>query len=186
MPRTAAVAEQPKLEKGKTFTFRSRHGRLRLVRVGQAVVPDGWGGQVTRERWPDTHPGVTRVVYEFERGVLEVVVGGKNWHELPDGPDGETLSTVDWLRLHGEFNVRFFEDGNEPDRQLPTEEDFMDRVNAASVALDVDAIADLLRQERESHNRPNLVTVADNARKRTLRARQELEAQGPPDPGEAA
>ena len=46
MPRTA----EPKVEP-KTRTFYSRHRKLRLVRIPKAVVPDGWGGQMTRERF---------------------------------------------------------------------------------------------------------------------------------------
>jgi hypothetical protein len=176
VPR-AATQDKPQPAKGEITTFYSRHGKLRLVRVPQQVVPDGWGSQVTRERFP----GVTRVVYEFDRGQLEVEVGGKNWHVLPDGPDGEEQSTIDWLRNHSEFNQRFHESGNEPGRPLPSDEDFMGMVNAASMALDVDKITELLKNERETHNRPALVTIADRARKQALQMRQELEAQTPPE-----
>lgn len=169
-----ATATKTKAEP-KTHTFYSRNRKLRLVRIPQATVPDSWGGLVTRERFP----GVTRKVYEFENGQLTVTAGEDNW---PDAPDGSEQDAVDWLRSHEDFNVRYHEQGNEPDRPLPTDEDFMDMVNEASMRWDVEAIVELLRTERESHNRASLVTFADRARKRTLAARQQAQAEGPPEP----
>ena len=176
MPR-AATAE-PKTEP-KTHTFYSRHRKLRLIRIPQAVVNDNWGGQITRERFP----GVTRSIYEFENGQLTVTDGQD---VFPDAPDGSAQDAVQWLRSHPEFNVRFHESGNEPDRPLPSDEDFMDMINEASLELNVDRIVELLREERESHNRASLMTFADRARKRTLALRQQLQEQGPPEPPEAA
>lgn len=183
MPTT--TPEKTKFQTGQTFDFYSRNRSLRLIRIPQAVVPDGWGGQVKRERYQG-YPGSDRCVYEFTNGHLEVVVGAKNWDVFPDGPDGEEQNTVQWLQAHEEFNRRFHQAGNEPDRPLPTEEDFLTAVNEASMNLDVETIVEMLRTERETHKRPTLMKVADDARKRTLALKQQLSAQGPPEPPEAA
>lgn len=168
-----AQKDKPKLDKGTEFDFYSKHSHLRLIRIPKAVVSDGWGGQMTRERFP----GVERCIYEFERGHLQVVVGGKNWHEFPDGPDGETQNTLDWLRAHDEYNARFHEAGAEPDRPLPTDEDFHKMLRRALVGLDVDKVTEMLRDERASHQREPLIKAADDTRKQILELRQEYAEQ---------
>lgn len=88
---------------------------------------------------------------------------------LADGPlDPETMElttqdAVAWLEAHPQRNVRFWEEGKEPDRPLPTEEDFLAEVTAATAGLQVEPLQELLEAERASHARPVLLKAAERA-----------------------
>jgi hypothetical protein len=88
---------------------------------------------------------------------------------LADGPlDPETMEptmqdAVAWLESHSLRNVRFWEEGKEPDRPLPTEEDFLEAVTAATAGLQVEPLQELLEAERGSHARPVLLKAAERA-----------------------
>ena len=174
-----ATATKKTAANPKTATFHSRHGAFRIVRVPEFVGINSWGQQVKHQ--PFEGLPVTRAVYEFEKGTLEVIEGDKNWHVLPDGPGGEMQDTIEYLRRHEEFNKRFHESGNEPDRPLPTESDFNRLLRKNLLNLDLDATVAMLQTERETHNRPELVKAADETRREILLLRQQHQDAPPPE-----
>lgn len=100
---------------------------------------------------------------------------------LPDGPvDPETREptlrdAAAFLRAHRQFNIRFWEEGREPDRPLPTEKDFYAVVTRATAVLDPEPIEAALMQERETHNRTVLLEAAEGALDTIRETRQALE-----------
>jgi hypothetical protein len=82
---------------------------------------------------------------------------------LPDGPGGAMQDAVAWLDNHKNLNTLFWREGAEPDRALPTEQDFLAQVNQALVARDVETIKALLAAEDATHQRKVLVDSAVSA-----------------------
>lgn len=143
----------------KTSEFLSRARGLRLVRRPKVQVPTALGSIQTLQ---DT------LTYSFEpNGELQVREGQD---VLADGPEGEEQDAITWLRAHPLLNDVFHEVGREPDRPLPTEEDFMASVAAATRERDPDALALLIEQEESSHGRQVLLLAAENARQSVAQA----------------
>lgn len=162
-----------------THVFYSRHGNLRLPRVKQVMRIDQLGQQHPHVYFRDENgQEVTRRVYEFQNGMLQVQPGQDVY---PDGPGGEPQDSLTWLRNHHEFNKRYHEHGNEPDRPLPSDEDFHRMLRRHLVALDVEAVVAMLAQERETHKREALIKAGEQVRREILQLRQELENGDPPE-----
>lgn len=157
----------------KMWTFRSKHAELCLVREPLIRTVEATGIQRTVNE-------LTAIRCKFRGGVLVVtedvrvapVPGLVPNRVMPDGVLGAEQDMLTWLRSHPDFNSRFHEDGNEPDRPLPTDDQFLEAVNDAAFRLDEEAITAMLAQERETHNRPVLVKAADDQRKRVIRMKQ--------------
>jgi hypothetical protein len=172
----------------KTLTFHSKHGALRLPRVKQVNRLDQLGNQHAHVYFKDeNNVDISRRVYEFENGTLTLREGQDVY---PDGPGGVEQDAVTWLRAHPEYNGRFFESGNEPDRPLPSDDDFHRNLRRHLLALDHDSVVGMLKQERETHARPVLLTAADETRREILALRAQIDAESsekPPEtPPEAA
>lgn len=143
----------------KTSEFLSRARGLRLVRRPKVQVPTALGSIQTLQ---DT------LTYSFEpNGELQVREGQD---VLADGPEGEEQDAIAWLRAHPLLNDVFHEVGREPDRPLPTEEDFMASVAAATRERNPDWLAMLVEQEESSHGRQVLLLAAENARQSVAQA----------------
>jgi hypothetical protein len=80
--------------------------------------------------------------------------------------DGQERDTVTWLRQHPDYSLRFFEMGNEPDLLRPTPEEFNGALVDAMAEADEDAIRALVDAERNSHNRDDLIVLAERALER--------------------
>lgn len=156
----------------KTHSFYSRGRNERLVRRAQ-------GDPITTPAGvPIQQPPPVR--YEFApAGRLDVREGQD---KLQDGPwDPETgepgwQDAVAWLTSHPLLNVRFWHEGHEPDRPLPTEADFMAVIMGAAADLDAERVQEALEQESASHNRPLLIATAQGTLERIQRTREEIEA----------
>lgn len=142
----------------RTYTFNSRGDEERLVRRPKVVEETTLGRQITRQE---------ALRYEFApQGTLTVEEGQD---VLLDGPldpvtrEPTAQDALSWLRGHDLFNVRFWEEGNEPDRPRPLEDDFLEEVTAAVAGLQVAPIQVLLDAERATHNRPLLVRAAERS-----------------------
>lgn len=152
----------------KTHRFYSR-GRLeKLVRQPQVDVPTMMGTLLRQQE---------SVSYSFApNGWLEVYEGQD---VIADGPmDPETLQrteqdAVAWLSSHPLLNTRFWHEGHEPDRPLPTENDFMATLTDAAAALTPEPVRVALEQELATHKRPVLVKAAE----RTLETIEAMNAQ---------
>ncbi len=172
MPATA--------EKIATHTFYSRGRMEKLVRQPQLDQETALGRRI---RLQDA------VRYDFAPDGRLTVREGQD--PLADGPldpaTGEPTvqDAIAWLTAHDLFNTRFWWEGHEPDRLLPTEEDFVQTLTDASVQLRTEPISELLAEEQATHNRPQLVKMAQRALE-TIRAtnahleQQQLDQQGSP------
>lgn len=143
-----AVGRKMRVQDPVRYNF-APDGQL-TVRAGQDVLADGPPDPETGE------PTSQDAVAWLTRGAL-----------LPDGTHGP----------HPQLNVLFWYEGHEPDRPLPTEDDFFAELGDAQVALEVAPIEVLLAQERGTHNRPVLVKAAERALATVVEARARYEAQ---------
>ena len=175
----------------QTATFHSKYANFTLIRkaTGQDVLS---GGVVRTVRKP--------VIYTFRSGTLVVSDLEKNYMPgrapndvLQDGPinpdtmEPEKLSAIEWLRQHPDFNNAFHEEGNEPGRPSPSDEEFFAAINEATIYGDVDLIQQMMAQEKATFQRESLIKAADSARKLVLRTRRELaEAEAAEEPPAAA
>lgn len=123
----------------KEILFRSLIPHYRLVRIPSRRRYNERGEleQLPGER------------YEWESGVLKV--------------DAEDADTLDWLRAHEKFNVKFFEVGNEPDRQRPSMEEAMEQISDAAVAADLSALTEIYERERTTYQREAVMRGAQRA-----------------------
>lgn len=143
----------------KTYSFYSRGREERLIRQGEIKAPVGPLGTLQHLR--------DAVRYEFGPDGRLIVEEGQDI--LADGPrDPVTRQPTEqdalaWLRSHTQLNIRFWEEGAEPDRLLPTEEDFLEVVTEATITLNREVLLGLIAQERDSHGRPMLLKTAANA-----------------------
>lgn len=109
-------------------------------------------------------------------GQVGTVVEGVSYDFAPDGlfratvgkdvmvdPDGVERDQVDWLRAHRDCGLMFVEEGREPGRQLPTEEEFSAEVVEATADLDSERLRGLLDEERSTHGRPGLIALVEGA-----------------------
>lgn len=88
---------------------------------------------------------------------------------LPDGPldpvTGElTLQdALAWLTAHPLLNERFWHDGHEPGRPLPTDSDFLGMLTEHTALLQSEPIEVMLEQERATHARTLLLEACERA-----------------------
>lgn len=141
----------------KTYSFYSRGRAEKLIRQPTIQTFTALGAKVQAQG---------TVAYDFApEGRLEIREGQDM---LPDGPPDENgqptvQDAVAWLFAHPLLNTRFWCEGHEPGRPLPTEDDFLAIVTDAAAALEREPIVVALEEERASHNRPMLVKAAERA-----------------------
>ena len=145
----------------RTYTFYSRGRMERLVRQPLHREVTSLGTQ------REVQSGVR---YEFgPDGWLTVTEGQDMLADGPLDPATRKPTAQDayaWLRSHELLNTRFWEEGNEPDRLQPTEEDFLDALNLNTASMQPELIREQLQQERATHNRKLLVNSAERALER--------------------
>lgn len=150
----------------KTYTFRSRGENHRLVRVQRQM-----GENAATGRQFVVQEGLT---YSFApNGLLEVRAGQD---VLPDGPHGEEQDALTWLRAHAQNGEYFTEDGNEPGRPRPTEEEMNTAIIGAVVNMDSPALEQLEANERQTHARPVVLQAISDAQDAVAGRRAELAA----------
>jgi hypothetical protein len=172
----SATAEQVKVHQ-----FYSR-GRLeRLVRRPLDFAELASGRRIKTQE---------RVLYDFgPNGRLEIRDGQDM---LADGPvdpaTGEPTmqDALAWLMAHPLLNERFWCEGREPGRPLPTENDFLELLTGHVIALEAAPIEVLLASERASHDRRMLIDAAERALSQVLATREELARQAEGEPPAAA
>ena len=161
---------------GKKHTFTSRGREERLVRRPLHITQDSFGQQ-HRQQEP--------VRYLFgPHGTLEVYEGQDL---LPDGPpefnpetgrmEPTVQDAVAWLDSHALLNTRFWHDGHEPGRLLPTEQDFMALVTDAAVTLAEEPLLVALEQEHATHKRPLLIQAAEGTLEKVRAMRAQIAEQ---------
>lgn len=150
----------------KRYTFRSRGENHRLVRVQRQM-----GENPATGRQFVVQEGLT---YSFApNGLLEVEAGQ---HVLPDGPNGQEQDALAWLRAHAQNGEYFTEDGNEPERPRPTEEEMNAAIIAAVSNLDSPSLEQLEANERQTHARPVVLQAISDAQDAVAGRRAELAA----------
>jgi uncharacterized protein with von Willebrand factor type A (vWA) domain len=162
----------------KVHTFYSRGRGEKLIRQPLLLAETALGRQIKQQE---------RVAYDFAPdGRLEVYEGQDR---LADGPlDPETMQptvqdAVAWLTSHPLLNERFWHEGHEPGRLLPTEDDFLGLLAEHTALLQAEPIQVMLEQERSTHARSVLLGACEralaaiDATREALRREQEREAQ---------
>lgn len=121
-------------------TFISRFTDLRIV-IEPGDVERNHRGQVIR-----SHPG--RAI-EFARHRYET-----------DNPQ-----IIEFVRNHPRFNIDFWEMGNAPGEPRPTFAEQNTKIIRALAAQDVDAINEVIQEERNTHKRQEVFAAAESALK---------------------
>lgn len=155
----------------KQIVFHSRYTEHEIIRRSRAQVPLPTGGWQTVQ---------TRIAYQFHPapapdgegliGVCAVPVGKDVMTEpnpdgwLAPGEDQEKKrDAVDALRAHHRFGQDFWEAGHAPGTKYPRPQDFRKDAMTAAVALDEEALVEMIAKERGSHHRPELIGDAEVA-----------------------
>jgi hypothetical protein len=143
----------------RTVRFYSRGRNERLIRRPAVLVTDALGRQETRQEAYriEFAPEGWYTATEGKAPMLDSEGWLASDEELAERglpPRGEPRDEVQALRSHKQFNVRFWEEGNEPDRARPLEEDFIAELTSATM---------LLQQEQATHQRPVLLRSATAA-----------------------
>lgn len=157
-------------------------GRLeKLVRQPEVVIPTAMGTLLKQQ---------SSVSYSFAPNAHLEVYEGQD--VLADGPlDPETLEptrqdAVAWLTAHPLLNTRFWHDGYEPGRALPTEADFLAVCTQAVADLALEPVQAALAQELETHKRSLLVATAEDCIAHIQRKLDEYDAAQGQAPDEVA
>lgn len=151
----------------KKVTFRTKHAKLRLIRKSIREIRNHHGELISREEG---------VKYEFQNGVLDVYEGQD---VMADAYDAEARAIVEqdavsWLRNHPNLDSRrtggFHEEGREPGRPLPTDQDVLEEITTAAMLLDADVLEAVIDREQATHKRPVLIQAATSALEKVLAA----------------
>lgn len=143
-----ATATKTRRKQKQTHTFVSRASNLRLVSDPEAVVRND-RGQVVKN--------YAGSAVEFQNSRFTVDADDKIMYR------GEEVPTVEFLRNHPTFNVDFWELGNAPDEPKPTLAEQNEAIYAAAGKRDVNAIAKIVEEEKRTHNRSQVLQVAEAA-----------------------
>lgn len=165
----------PTATKVKPFEFYSRGRGERLVRRPKLTTYNALGQEMVIQQ---------SLVYDFApAGRLTIRPGQDKLADGPAGADGEPTErdAAAWLLAHPQFNQRFWLEGREPDRLLPTEDDFLTIVQDGVAALDAEPIRAALDAEEDTHKRPLLIAQAERALD-TIERMQAVQAEGTPLP----
>jgi hypothetical protein len=129
-----------------------------------AAPPEEEAGQIVF-RSPDANlilirrPGRS---YQNERGE-QISVEGKRYEFEHGTLTGLDPDDVEWLRNHENFNLKFTEVGNEPDRERPSVPEVMTEITKAAARRDAEAIAAIYQREIESYDRDVVKETASQA-----------------------
>ena len=135
--------------------YSAKHHNLRVIRSPGMEKPDGYGGYVRTAQ---------EIAYQFEGNVLHIDPRDRAQnHVLADGPGGAEQDAIAFLTAHPEHGTTFVRKGHEPDRLLPSEDDFLSDVTDAVLVGDAEAIERLREQEEASHGRDVLLGACDSA-----------------------
>lgn len=149
----------PAATKTRTVTFVSRYSDLTLVRkpeVDEYVT--GIGRKVLQRA----------LRYEFHQNHLKVTAGrdvhqdSEGWLAPGEDPD-EERDAVEALKAHRAYGRDFWLEGHGPNVVYPRPVDVRKELKAAIAALDEARVAEMLREEREGHNRAELVEECEDA-----------------------
>jgi hypothetical protein len=175
--------------KSQPVVFHSKFLRYELVRqpiLQQPLATGGWqtvqkGVRYKFEPAP-SQPGARGRGEEGEWvGVLTVMPGqdklvdSDGWL-APGQEQGVERDVVEALMAHREFGQDFWLLGHEPGTLYPRPEEFRRDMIKASVALDEDALLELVVAEEKSHARQDLLRDARVTLEQVRQARAELEA----------
>lgn len=94
---------------------------------------------------------------------------------------------IAWLRQHSKLNFNgpsgFYEDGNAPNEPKPRMQDQMAAIIDAQGDLDVERLQDVLKVERDTHNRPVIIQAAEAAIRKLAEGPSESGADAVPSDG---
>lgn len=153
--RDEAGVERRKRERksraqAKAVRFVSRAVDLRVIADPEDFVRNE-RGQIIK-----SYPGYA---IEFQNNTYTVAKPDEETVEYL----GEKVKTVDFLRDHPGFNVDFWEVGNAPGEPKPTVDEQNARIIRALAARDAEEILEVVREERETHQRETVYNAAETA-----------------------
>jgi hypothetical protein len=154
----------------RTVVYEARGRNHRLVRRPRQVIPNQFGQQVIAQEG---------VAYDFAPNGRLTLEEGQD--PLDTGPRGETEDAISWIRRHAHLNVYFWEQGREPDRPLPTDEQMLERIMRAGMDLQPHRLLALIATEESTHHRQMLLNVARATLGQVLRTLQITSAEDLPD-----
>lgn len=146
-------ADQPV---GTICEFYSKSTNLLLIRVPEITQPLATGVLEVRQKGVSVSfaPG-GRARAKVGQDVLPTKVG--------EFGEVEEEDLVSWLRNHHANGVLFFEEGREPDRPRPTEDQMLEWIVDAVAALDSSRAHELLEHEQATHNREVILRACQRA-----------------------
>lgn len=162
----------------QTVTFHSRDAALKQIRRPLLEQPLLTGGRQTVQK-PVTYkfspvPSPTATAETKMIGTLTLTVGQDRMqdHEGWLAPGEESVNddgspvlrdAVEAFRAHRDFGVAFWEAGHPPGTLYPRPQDLRKDVRRALTALDEEALVGMLRRERESHGRVDLLAEIEES-----------------------
>lgn len=148
----SATAAFSKPENAVTFT--ARRSELRLVKTAKYPIY-GPNGQPQGETVGET--------VKFRDGILKVPARGKV--TLEDGRDADAAEILSWLKGH-----RLYQNADDGFIELqqvapPVSQQEMEALTDAAIALDVETLEAIKREEEAGWGRADLLTTVDKALK---------------------
>lgn len=119
--------------------YAARHPDLKLIRKARDVELNHRGQIINRI---EPQPGESPWEVEFQRGVFKT--------------DDPVL--IDWLRDHADNGAFFIEQGVDEPRPLVSDQ--LAAISGAAARRDTEAIAEVMVEEKETHNRSVVLDAA--------------------------
>lgn len=169
MAPTATASTEDTAAAVAPVTFISISANQVLVRRPERFVDNGMGGKV-RQNFEDWLEAQRKQNHERELSHLEPLpIDETPWKVEFENHvfDTSDPKLIEWLRGRDTFNVvgpsGFYEQGAAPDEPRPTLAEQAVKIARASAEADVDAINDVLRLEKDTHNRVPIIQAAEAA-----------------------
>jgi hypothetical protein len=156
----------------KQTVFHSKIAGLTLIRQHKLEAPLPTGGWQTTQRTVEYRFQPVPSPNGNENGFIGVLV-------VKDGQDKLSTDSEAWLRDGEEvgvvrdasaalmanraYGIDFWLEGHVPGTLYPRPQDFRADLTAASVSLDEERLVEMLKQERGSHGRDDLIREAEIA-----------------------
>jgi len=130
--------------KPKKVTFMSRFPNLTMIRVPADYIYDVRGNKSGKEK---PEHGESPFSYSFDNSIFET-----------DDP-----VAIEFMRSHENFNTDVWEAGAAPDEPRPTNGEQMAAISQAAAIRDVEALDELIEDEKKTHDRLPIIQAAEAA-----------------------
>jgi hypothetical protein len=163
----ATATAETTQEQGQKVRFGSKYQGLILTRVQERTVFDGFGRPRPQNQDEWIREQEAKNDEREARGVDPLPIDRSPWKVEFDGNgmfETEDPILIDFLRGHDNFGMDrpsgFHEIPPTDDELKPTPSEQRKAIARASAERDVDALAEIRKQEEDTHNRPEIVELA--------------------------